>query len=147
MIVGPSYFEGDEDSETKLKQHDVYDEALGIIVSTCNQYTSFARSLLDDTDHPKWSAVNYYDHRALQDAHDLLAAVWRFQNGNDFRQAKLPFEAKNCLDEVRTLWLNWLRNEIAGWITRPHLVRSVQMILMNQNEMPGYVFVGSDLDM
>ena len=136
MIVG-SYFEGDVDMEVAWKQHDVYQQALGIIVSQCNLYTEFARTLLDDADHPEWGTVERFDHRTIQNAHDLLAAVWRFQN--DFRQAGLPFVDKNSLDEVQTLWLDWLRHEITGWINSPDRVRLVQLILTYQNELPGYM--------
>ena len=69
--------------------------------------------------------------------HDLLAAVWRFRN--DFQQPLLPFVDKKSLDELQTLWLGWLRHEIAGWIDYPHRVRLVQLILTNQNELPGYI--------
>ena len=134
MIVG-LYFEGD-DVEVALKQHGVYDTALGIVVSTCNLHTNRARSLLNSSDHPKWGKIDRYDHRTLQFAHDLLAAVWRSRN--DFRQASLLPGENRALDEVQPLWLDWLRNEIAGWSALPHLVRSVQLILTNQNEQPGY---------
>ena len=39
---------------------------------------------------------------------------------------------------VQILWLNWLRNELSGWIDYPYLVRSVQVILTNQNNPIGY---------
>ena len=67
----------------------------------------------------------------------FLAAVWRFRN--DFQQPLLPFVDKKSLDELQTLWLGWLRHEIAGWIDYPHRVRLVQLILTNQNELPGYI--------
>ena len=130
-------FEGDVDMKVASKQHDVYPQALGIIVSKCNLYTEFARSLLNDADHPEWGTVEYFDHRTLQHAHDLLAAAWRFRN--DFQQGVLPFVDKKSIDEVPTLWLDWLRHEIAGWIDYPHRVRLVQLILTNQNELPGYM--------
>ena len=135
-MVGP-FFEGDVDMEVASKQHEVYGQALGIIVSKCNRYTEFARSLLNDADHPEWGTVEHFDHRTLQHAHDLLAAVWRFRN--DFQQPMLPFVDKKSLDEVQTLWLDWLRHEITGWIDYPHRVRLVQLILTNQNELPGYI--------
>ena len=136
MIVIP-IVKGDGDMEVAGKQHDVYHQALGIIVSKCNRYTEFARSLLDDADHSEWGTVDGFDHRTLQHAHDLLAAVWRLRN--DFREAALPFVEKNSLDEVQTLWLDWLRHEIAGWIDYPHRVCFVQLILTNQNELPGHI--------
>ena len=130
-------FEGDVDMEVARKQHDVYPQALEIIVWKCARYTEFARFLLNDADHPEWGTVDSYDHRTLQHAHDLLAAVWRFRN--DFRQAVLPFAAKKSLHEVQTLWLDWLRHEITGWIDYPHRVRWVQLILANQHKLPGYI--------
>ena len=116
----------------------MYGQALWIIVSKCHQYTEFARSLLNDADHSEWGTVEHFDHRVLQHGHDLLAAVWRFRN--DFQQPLLPFVDKKSLDELQTLWLGWqLRHEIAGWIDYPHRVRLVQLILTNQNELPGYI--------
>ena len=79
MYVMP-FFEDDVDMEVARKQHDVYSQALGIIVSQCNLYAEFARRLLDDADHPEWGTVERFDHRTLQHAHDLLAAVWRFRH-------------------------------------------------------------------
>ena len=136
MWIG-SFFEDDVDMKVAGKQHDVYWQALRIIVSQCNLYAEFARSLLDDADHVEWGTIERFDHRTLQHAHDLLAAVWRFQH--DYRQLQLPFvdTDKDPLDEVQALWLDWLRREIAGWIHYPERVRLVQLILTNQNKPPG----------
>ena len=136
MIVGGACFTGDTNRRVAWKQHDVYHEALWIIVTLCNRYTNFARLLLDDVDHPRWGTVDRFDHRTLQSAHDLLAAAWRFRS--DFGQARLPLDGKNPLDEVQTLWLEWLRHEVTEWSSLSHLVRSVQLILTNQNEPAGY---------
>ena len=138
MIVR-GYFKDDEDIGCQWEQHAVYDEALSIIVSSCNRHTNFARSLLEDSRHKTWGTINCYDHRTLQDAHDLLAAAWRYQDGGSYRQGKLPFEGEDPFDEVQVLWLNWLRHEVDGWTARPHLVRSVQIILSNQNKPLGYM--------
>ena len=135
MIVA-ALFEGDDDSEVAWKQHDVYGDALAIIVSTCNRHARFACAVLNDADHPDWGTLECSDHRTIQDAHDLLAAAWRFLN--DFRQPQLPFEPENPLGKVQMLWLDWLRSETANWTTRPRLVRSVQLDLTNQNKPIGY---------
>ena len=136
MYVVPC-FEGDEDMEVAWKQRDVYSEALWIIVCACDRYTEFARSLLNDTAHLEWGTHDRFDHRTLQHAHDLLAAVWRWRN--DFRQTTFPFAAKKSLDDVQALWLDWLRQEITGWIDYPHRVRWVQLILANQNKPLGNI--------
>ena len=130
-------FDGDVDMEVARKQHDVYSQALGIIVSKCNLYAGFARRLLDDSGHPEWGTVESFDHRTLQHVHDLLAAVWRFRN--DFRQPGLAFADEDSLDEVQTIWLDWLRHEITEWIYYPDRVRLVQLILTNQNALLGYM--------
>ena len=88
MWVVPS-FDGDVDMEVAKKQHAVYGPALWIIVRQCNLYAEFTRRVLDDADHLEWGTVESFDHRTLQGAHDLLAAVCRFRN--DFRQSELPF--------------------------------------------------------
>ena len=136
MYVFP-FFEGDVDMEVAWKQHDVYPQALRVIVSRCNLYAEFARLALNDTDHPEWGTIESFNHRTLQHAHDLLAAVWRFRH--DFRQLALPFVRKEPLDEAPRLWLDWLRREVAGWIRYPDRVRLVQLILTNQNERRGHM--------
>ena len=154
MLVFP-WFDGDDDDEVAWKQHDVYRDALGIIVRKCNLFALRARALLDDTAHPDWGTVERFDHRTLQAAHDVLAAVWRFRH--DARQFELSgdvlhprrdrplvdlepsVEPQDPLVEVPGRWLDWLRGEVDGWLHSPHLVRSVQLVLANQNEPAGYV--------
>lgn len=130
-------FDDDVDMEIAWMQHDVYSDALWTIVSQCNRYTEFARRLLDDANLPEWVAIDSFDHRTLQHAHDLLAAVWRFRN--NLRQPGLPFVAKDSLDEVQDLWLSWLRREVAAWIDYPDRVRLVRVILANQNTPLGHM--------
>lgn len=136
MIVG-SYFEGDYAMDVARKQHDVYDEALGIIVSRCNRLARFSIAVLDDSGHEEWGRIERFDHRTLQLAHDLLAAAWRFRE--DFQPPLLPFRDVEPAVPAEELWLGWLRNETKRWIDRPAWVRSVQLILTNQNKPVGYL--------
>ena len=64
MIVG-HYFDGDVDEEVALLQHDVYGEALGIIVARCNEHARFARGVLNYTHHREWDTLRLSDHRTL----------------------------------------------------------------------------------
>ncbi len=136
MIVC-SCFAGDEDMVLAWKQHDVYRQALGIIVSTCNRYASFSKAVLADTCHDEWGETETFDHRVLQGGHDLLAAAWRY--GHDSRQGVLPLEGAEHAPSFESLWLEWLRTEVAAWIDEPRLVRSVQLTLTNQNQPIGYL--------
>lgn len=143
MIVG-KFFEGDHDMEVAWKQHDVYWDALNIVVQTCKRLTGFAKTLLDTDVRPDWDIVDRYDHRTLQGAHDLLAAAWRFRN--DLLQPELPFPKpppgpfKDLVpDTLENLWLWWLRDEVESWYSSPRLIRYVQTILTNQNKPLGYI--------
>ena len=139
MVVAP-LFDDDVDMEVAWVQHHVYPAAVSIVVSQCNAYAAFAQRLLDDADHRDWGTVRSYDHSTLQDAHDLLAAAWRFRR-HDLRQPRLPLEDldKDAPGTVQRLWRDWLSRETAGWIDYPDHVRLVQLILTNQNELPGHI--------
>ena len=134
MIIGRMI--KDDDLEVAELQHDVYAEALGIIVFGCNAHANHARVLLDDSDHPEWGTIERCDHRTIQYDHDMLAGAWRFQH--DFRQAMFGFYRKRSLKDAPIIWLNWLREEVDAWHAEPQLVRSVQLILTNQNKPRGY---------
>lgn len=138
MIVG-TFFDGDDDTEVVWKQHDVYEEALSAIIQVSNRLTLFAKSLLDDRCHANWGTIKTCDHRALQGAHDILAAAWRFQN--DLRQSELPLERRPeplIPQTPENLWLRWLRDDVEKWVRQPALVRDIQLILGNQNQPVGY---------
>lgn len=136
MIIAPK-FDGDDDLTAMDMQHDCYGQALGILIVQCNRLTRFARILLSDEAFPNWGKIERCDHRTLQEAHDQLAAAWRFLARDG--QASLPFDGSDpwpppCQED----WLAWLTNEVLSWIEAPELVRAVQVILHNQNTDPGY---------
>lgn len=139
MIVG-ALFEGDDDMEVALIQHDVYHQALNAIIGGCNRLTLFAKTLLDDKSHANWGGSESCDHRTLQGAHDILAAAWRFRK--DLRQAELPFDRRPeplVPHTPENLWLWWLRQEVESWVGEPHLIQQIQIILANQNQTLGYI--------
>ena len=136
MIVGV-FFEDDWDHALKWKQHDVYGNALGIIVATCREHVARAASLLEVERPGQWETDVQIDHRTLQDAHDILAAVWR--HATSPVQTSLPLEvpATRATRGV-TGWLEWLRVEVRSWWEEPRLVALVSAILANQNQPAGY---------
>lgn len=119
------------------RQHDVYDDALRVIVRTCYNYARFARRLLEDERHEAWAEIGGFDHRTLQWAHDLLAAVWRHDNFP--QQASFAFVEGTETGDIEARWLAWLKAEVESWIDRPWLIRLVMTILSNQNTSTGYV--------
>ena len=156
--MGPR-FEGDDDDAVALKQHDVYRDALHVLVLGCIRHVEFSLTVLGDgedlnasklglpdgdlsfTFHPDPGAVRSigtvrYDHRTLQNGHDLLAAAWRFRVRPP--QSEL-FEPPCPPEKVQELWLGWLYREVESWTDHPSLVRSLYLVLTNQNEPPGYI--------
>lgn len=139
MIVA-SMFEGDADMAVAGKQHDVYRDALGLMIDTANRITRCAKYLLSDTQHETWGEITAVDHRALQEAHDLLAAAWRFRHHT--KQLEMPLDLDSQWRATTPLehqWLSWLRRELETWVWSPDLVRHVQIILAHTNQAIGYV--------
>ena len=137
LMIVSTYFDGDGDLDLHVQwlQHDVYSEALGIISRTCQGHIRNAHALLDYWEG--WELVERFDHRTLQLAHDLLAAVWRFRYEMKFRQYELPFEVQKPLfeqprgDEPDFVgrWLTWLQEQVDSWIHDSERVRLVVTIL------------------
>ncbi len=127
MIVSKK-FPGDS-RDVASAQHEVYYEALAIIVKKCNQYATFARRVILSDEFQTWGSVDSYDHRTLQFQHDLLATVWRYKT----QASQLRLDCDEDERSIQLRWLDWLASEINSWIERPEWVRLVQIILENQN--------------
>ena len=137
MWVG-SCFRGDSDKVVMWMQHDVYHEALHIISGTSQEYTNFAHRILDDR-WDEWEFIDRFDHRTLQDAHDTIAAAWRFRCLPSVRQMGFPIDGDHEGDpNFVGHWLNWLQEEVRSWKNSPYLIRLVMRILRNQNKSEGY---------
>ena len=134
VIIG-EFYAGD-DMDLAKRQHDFCNEALAIMVGTCNRYTRIASTILQDTEHEESGRVTSFDHRTIQDAHDLLAAAWRFKVSPP--QTRVPFADGGADERDMTCWLEWLKAEVSSWIEEPRMIRLVQVILTNQNQAIGY---------
>ena len=162
-----SHFPGDGEIDMYIHrlQHNVYGEALSIIAKGCERHTEWANAILGYWDWERIS-TDKFDHRTLQDAHDILAAVWRFRYSFKLRQFNFPVGLINSTDpnykirwsrwsgwrewrrewerergmehQLTAHWLNWIRSEIESWRDYPTLVRLVMKILANQNQPVGY---------
>ena len=126
-------FEGDS-KQVADAQHDVYYDAVDIIVKNCNRLALFAKRLLQVEKLDDWGLINQYDHRTLQSQHDLLAIAWRFRSNAAQKIIDLTGNELSISQE----WLGWLANEVQSWVDRPEFVRLVQVILANQNSALGY---------
>ena len=129
--------DGEVDEYVMWLQHDVYESALRIIATTCQDHERYARGILGIDGHHVY--VRSMDHRALQDAHDILAAAWRYRWELRTRQLSLQFEGETEEEpDFMNRWLAWLRDEVKSWLVRPHLVRAVLEVLHNPHSPEGY---------
>jgi hypothetical protein len=127
MILS-NQFEGDS-KQVADAQHDVYYEALNIVVKNCNRFALFATRLLQTEKCNDWGLISQFDHRTLQFQHDLLATAWRYRSN----AAQKILDLTGSELDIKQEWLEWLANEVQSWIERPEWVRLVQIILENQN--------------
>lgn len=128
MIIGRS-FDGDGDDELIVLQHDAYGESVDEIARVSKGAYIRAAKIVGAEYAPLTRAVEAalkFDHRALQHAHDHLAAYWR-ANTKQIHPV-LP----GLRDPAETLqrWRDWLCNEVGGWPKfHPKLVQLVAVIL------------------
>ena len=138
MIVS-SLFQGDDGDDVMWMQHDVYNEALGIISDICQDYTNLAHRILEE-DPPDLKVIIGYDHRTLQRTHDTIAATWRFRCLPSLRQMEFHLDREHgkCPDFAGH-WLKWLEEEVSSWKRDTRLIRLVVAIVQNQNMPVGYL--------
>lgn len=116
------------------RQHDVYGEACRILVRECRNHLWRAVNLLEQPWPTRWSPEStVHDHRIIQDAHDILAAAWRYETFG------WQLELFSPVREVRMCdWLWWLEKEIISWHQQPALIASVMTVLSHANTNLGY---------
>ena len=133
MIVG-TYFEGDNNYELKIKQHDIYYRAIGLMITSCNNIVDYAPlpDYLFPCEH--WGKIDRCDHRTIQFAHDLLAAAYRYKvivSSQDLASGKIAEPASH--------WITWFCIEVESWWKAPALVENFLAIMTHQNEPYGYL--------
>ncbi len=138
MIVS-SRFDGDDWDELMWAMHDVYHEGIRILMRDNESAFNSAAILMQAQDDPIKDSLNAHgcrvDHRSLQNAHDYLAAVWRYRNR--FFQPDLLIE--DSVEQMAQNWLAWLQQEMQIWQRHfPQLVRLVCLIIVQQNVKSGY---------
>lgn len=134
MIVC-EYFEGD-DIDFAWKQHDVYAEAIDIILQNCAHQIRNA-CVVTGIDPFEFASFGSLDHRTIQHTHDLLAAVFRFGVEPPNEQLDL-FKTKNYVKSTGE-WLKWLTFETRNWHNQPKILFYFRELSKFQNEERGLV--------
>lgn len=118
-----SMFEGDDYEALQWQQHDAYGQALSVIVNEAKTRLDMAERLVGKTALGDEVRLDRWDHHVLQDAHDLIAALWRLRFGHT--QPPLPLRGFH-VEALATQWLEWLRQHVRSM--SPEQMRDVLML-------------------
>lgn len=124
----------------KQAQHDEYDYNIGRIFSSARAELAHADAILElnllITDTAL--AISRFDHRVLQDAHDIMAAAFRYRN-DDGGQLRLFEDADTQIARYVHEWNAWLASQLRDLVRHPSFVRSVVECVIFSNKTMGYM--------
>jgi hypothetical protein len=122
MVYGR--FPGDDNMTAMLVQNKVYSEVIAKIVGEALRRYVGACVIVDVVVADRRAAETIlsggFDHRTVQDAHDLIAAWYRYRRNDPslFPEAQQEYE-------IQREWLDFARNEVLELVEDPLFVRSV----------------------
>ncbi len=148
MIVSDR-FEGDNNEALKCVQHDMYWPLLPFLYTypkgiyrQAISYTGVGTEL-----YKTIGEIENFDHRVLQEAHDKIAAYYRYQHPDKLGQLVLPLAAPDCgnlsleeiLKEIYTReWSSYWYEEIRSISEEPLIVSAILTAVAYQNTDDGY---------
>lgn len=144
MIISDVY-KGDSNKLLKYAQYDSYGYSVGCIYQAARSALIRAENLLDvsvpigELAREKHSVK---DRRVLRDAHDILAAQYRYRH-DDGGQLELFPPMKNVRLRYQLAWNAWLRDECDELATSPEFVKSTLQAVVYVNTPMGYM--GEDM--
>jgi len=139
MIICKVY-PSDDNKTLKRIQNDHYSSYVSELFSAAKKKFIQADAILNANLKITASAkiIEHFDHRVLQDAHDIIAATYRYRF-DDGSQRDL-FESD---DELRNRylegWAEWFFAELETLVNHPDFVRSVVECVVFANSQPGRI--------
>jgi len=88
-----TYFEGDDNEPLKDLQHEMYDYSISTIIEEVKAYylnNKCASRYFSNDEGEIFSKKESFDHRLIQDTHDMIAAVFRYQVKTGVFDYELP---------------------------------------------------------
>lgn len=139
MIVGHAFYY-DNNELLKSVQHDEYFTNVAKIFTAARRELERANEILtaDLLIVEKVREVNTIDHRTLQDAHDILAATYRYHH-DDGGQRTLLDPIIDDRTKYSTEWNLWFSKQIKILSKNPNFVRSSVESVVFANSHLGYM--------
>jgi hypothetical protein len=138
MIICDAY-PSDDNGLLKTVQHDAYPRSVAQLYETAREALLWADKVLETRllIAEKARDTTRFDHRVLQDAHDILAAAFRHSCDDGGQLRLLESEAERA-NRYRSTWLEWLQDQLTDLSKNPQFVRStVQAVVLANSEL-GY---------
>lgn len=139
MIISTVY-ENDCNTQLKYVQHDEYWRSIGSIFEAARTELLRADAIIGSNllIAEKAREIGKFDHRVLQDAHDIIAAAFRY-NYDDGGQLKLGETQKDQRLRYLREWVLWLSEQLAELARHSQFVRStVESVVLSNTEV-GYI--------
>ena len=137
MIVSSAY-SGDNNELLKNVQHEAYSKNVLLIFTTArsalirNESLARANLLLID----KLRSIDRIDHRVLQNAHDILAATYRYECQKNGETCDLPDQEKRLF--YLSNWNAWYEGQVSLITSlKPQYVRAVLESVVFVNSIMG----------
>ena len=137
MIVG-IYFAGDRNVKLKCIQHDLYNKLLAYLLTySKDRYFASVRLVGVNTEMTqRVASVKGFDHRVLQDAHDMIAAEYRFSH-DPRSQMPLPFDGLSYEEYLIHDWSDFYHKEARRLTDMDEVARAILTAIAYQNTPVG----------
>jgi len=138
MIIARAYPSDDNDL-LKNMQHGLYSRHVCELFNAARRAMVWADAILgaDLLVAEKARAVERFDHRVLQDAHDIMAAAFRHKCDDGGQHCLLEGEC-DVAERYRPMWIAWFTAELETLAKSPRFVRSVVQTVLLANTELGY---------
>ncbi len=140
MIIGTA-FRGDHEYRVMGVQHDIYPGRVSYLLHTARQVYLKAEAILGISTVPGILVpdADSFDHRVLQNMHDIIAASFRYYRANRLHP-ELPFPGQeDDTKRIERLWDDYYTSEVRELMqSEPHLARAVVVAIAFENTDIGY---------
>jgi hypothetical protein len=133
-------FKDDCNDVLKDVQHEEYGRSIRDIFDAARSALVCADAIIgsDLLIVEKVRGVSAFDHRVLQDSHDIIAAAFRYQC-DDGGQLSLFENADSQRLTYRARWVQWLSEQLQDLVKSPQFVRSVVECVLFSSTAIGYM--------
>jgi hypothetical protein len=148
MIIGTEFI-GDQDEELKRLQRQMYVDLLPNLLIEARRAYLRAEEMLDQSTNlgrkiQQMSNELGFDHRILQEVHDIIAACFRFKRP-DLLQLTLEFEHKDPIQRIQDEWCRFFSAEAQHLAQCPDFTRALLTAVGYHSVVAAQLAPGTDL--